>query len=473
MHTGRKRRHPVKGGGAVVFALIVAALSPVSAQASGPPLIPPGQVWSSQVSTTSARLQAQVNPNGLATTYHFDFITKAAYDANVAASKDPFTGATKAPAGTDPSIGSGSSAVPALQILPGLTPATAYHYRLVAINSDPGSPTTSPTFSFTTQAGAGGPTLLDSRGWEMVSPIDKNGGEVAAPGALGGGGTIQAAASGAGSITYGSKASFGTEAAEAPPASQYVSTRTPSGWSTENITTAAIFSGSYDTVDEGIPYQLFSSDLGHALLLNGDHCRGDATGCAVANPPLAGTDAPAGYQDYYLRNDPNGGFEALLGAANAGFLDLAPADFDLRFAGASPDLSHVVVSTCAALTPDATEVLLGLGCDPSEQNLYEWSSGQGLSLVNVLPAQSQGTPGAVLGAQAGAISTSGARVYWNDTATGNLYLREAGQTKRADADADSGGGGASRPPPPTARSPSSPPQVTSGAIWTPRATPPT
>ena len=43
----------------------------------------------------------------------------------------------------------------------------------------------------------------------------------------------------------------------------------------------------------------------------------------------------------------------------------APQAFEVAFAAASPDLSHVVLSSCAALTADATEMLDGPGqCDP-------------------------------------------------------------------------------------------------------------
>jgi hypothetical protein len=268
--------------------------------------------------------------------------------------------------------------------------------------------------------------LPDARGWEMVSPVDKNGGQIDPPGALAGGGVLQAAEDGD-SVTYGSAASFGEGASGAPPASQYVSRREVSAWSTRNITTA-VFSGSYGVQPEGVPYQLFSTDLARALLLNGRRCRGLGEGCAVANPPLAGTAAPDGYQNYYLRENSGGGFEALLTDSDAGELALEPADFELSFAGASPDLRHVVLSTCAALTPDATEVPLGDGCDPDRPNLYEWSAGAGLSLVNFLPGQAQGNPGAALGAQSGAVSADGSRIYWTDLASGDLYLRESGQT---------------------------------------------
>jgi hypothetical protein len=269
----------------------------------------------------------------------------------------------------------------------------------------------------------------------MVSPVDKNGGQVDPPGAIAGGGVLQAAPDG-GSVTYGSAASFGAGAEGAPPLSQYISRRGSGGWSMENIT-APLYSGSYGVEPEGAPYQLFSGDLARGLLLNGRHCRGVDGDCAVVNPPLAGTGAPAGYQNYYLRESAGGGFTVLLTSSAASETPLEPARFELSLAGASLDLRHVVLSTCAALTPDAIEIPLGEGCDPDEANLYEWSGG-GLGLVNLLPAQIQGAPGATLAAQSLAVSADGSRVYWSDGA--NLYLRAGGQTRQVDAGA--GGGGA-------------------------------
>ena len=71
----------------------------------------------------------------------------------------------------------------------------------------------------------------------------------------------------------------------------------------------------------------------------------------------------------------------------------------------------MAVSSCAALTSDAKEVLVGGdACDPTKQNLYLWSA-TGLRLINVLPGDSQGTPGARLAAQ-DAISDDGSRAYW-------------------------------------------------------------
>jgi hypothetical protein len=423
------RTRPLSAAFAALCLLVT--LGPGASAASA---APPGiaAVWVSSVQPTTARLSGEVDPGGKSSTYHFDYITKAAYDANLAGAKDPFAGTARLPALTDTII-PGTVVTTISPTLFNLAPATAYRYRLVVKNSD-GTTTGSPQ-SFATHSSA--PFALpDGRGWELVSPVEKNGGQIEPVGALAAGGVLQAAAGGQ-SVTYGSDASFSAGEQGAGPASQYVSSRGPGGWSTLNIT-PALLAGSYGTGPDGVPYQLFSADLAQSLLLNGRPCRGGATGCPVANPPLAGTDAPAGYQNYYLRQSAAGSFEALLGAPDVADLEIDPADFTLSFAGTSPDLKHVVLSTCAALTADATEVPLGAGCDPAKPNLYKHSAGT-LVLLNVLPAQSTGTPGAALGAQGAAVSVTGARVYWTDLATGNLYLRAGGQTRQVDAAAGGGG----------------------------------
>jgi hypothetical protein len=273
-------------------------------------------------------------------------------------------------------------------------------------------------------AAPAGAALIDNRGWEMVSPVDKNGGQVDPPGTIAGGGVLQAAAGG-GAVTYSSKTSFGADAAGAPPASQYVSNRGAGGWRTQNIT-VPILSGTYDLTDEGAPYQLFSPDLARSLLLNGHHCRGEDSGCPVANPPLPGTDAPAGFQDYYLRE--GGSFEALVGAADVAGRGLDPASFDLRFAGGSPDLRTAILATCSVLTDGAVD-----GCGTGDFNLYRWSKSSGaLTLINA-------APGAELAAQAGAVSADGSRVYWRDTTSGDLYLWQGGASVQVDVAAGGDG----------------------------------
>lgn len=409
-------------------ALLAVALlaAPASALAAGKPGV--GALWSSEVAATSSKLHAEINPEGSATTYHFDYLTQAAYQANVDAGKEGFLGAAKTPTGTDPSIGSGEAPKSVQQSIGALAPETTYRYRVVATNSA-GAETSSP-HTFATELLGGSSPLLDGRGWEMVSPIDKNGGQIQGAGQSFGGGVLQAAASGE-AVTYSSLASFGEGAQGAPTASQYISRRAAGGWSTQqNITTPAL-SGSYGDHPNGVPYQLFSGDLSSGLLLNGEHCRGAGVGCPVENPPLPGSGAPSGYQNYYLRDDDaSGAFTALITHADSPSLVLSATQFDLALAGSSPDLTHVILSTCAKLTPDATEVVSGGGgCEAADPNLYEWSGGA-LALVNLLPGETHGSPGARLAAQGAAVSADGSRVYFTETEGGALYLREEGGPTR-------------------------------------------
>ncbi|HYJ21226.1 MAG TPA: hypothetical protein VEW07_04285 [Solirubrobacterales bacterium] len=384
----------------------------------------------------SAVAKGVVNPNELATTVRVEYIGEAAYQANLTAipPRDGFTGAATAPvAGT--AIGSGSADQAFSQSMSGLKANSSYRYRIVAVNSDPASPTAGPTRALRTDETGAVFALPDSRGWEMVSPVDKNGGVIAAPEGIFGGGVLQAAAQG-GAVTYTSAASFGVPEGS-PGASQYLARRATGGWATANLTVPQL-SGGYDTSPgAGVPYQLFSGDLAGGLLSNGRRCRGEGEGCPVANPVLPGSGAAAGYRNYYLRDNGAGSFRALLTSAGIADLALGPEEFELALAGATPDLAQVVLSSCAALTSDAVEVPgLGGECDADEQNLYRWS-GAGLSLVNLLPGATQGAPGAALAAPSGAVSTAGSRVYW--TVAGNLYLREGGQTVQVD-EAQGGGG---------------------------------
>jgi hypothetical protein len=371
------------------------------------------------VLATSAKLHAEIDPGGAAAGYHFDYLTAAAYQANLDAGHEAFAGAQKLPLGSDPLIAASGGVQSVAQTLGGLSPETSYRYRAVVHGA--GGSDTGPALSFTTGGFGGTSPLLDGRGWEMVSPLDKNGGQIQGFGQISGGGVLQAAAGG-GAVTYSSSASFAGGSGGAPVASQYISRRGASGWLTESITAPAL-SGSYGDEPNGVPYRLFSPDLARGLMLNGVHCRTDGSGCPIANPPLPGSGAPAGFQNYYLRDSGSGGFEALLDGSELG--GASPGTFSVAFVGASPDLAHIVLSSCTKLSTDASEVPDPPGCNPAATNLYEWSGG-GLELLNLLPGETQGTPGAKLAAPAGAVSNDGQRVYFTDGEDSPLYLREAG-----------------------------------------------
>ncbi len=87
-------------------------------------------------------LNGTINPNGGATTYHFQFGLTSAYGSNIPAS--------------DASAGSGTAAIPVSQPVGGLPPEVPYHYRLVAHNA--GGTVMSNDVEFTTPAEAQLPT---------------------------------------------------------------------------------------------------------------------------------------------------------------------------------------------------------------------------------------------------------------------------------------------------------------------------
>src|SRR5579872_2759269 len=107
----RRRFHVLIG-----LVISVAALSGV-ALAAAPPAAQTG--GTSSVSDTSAVLHGSVNPNGSATSYHFEWGTTTSY-GNKGAAK---------------SGGSGTQTESVEQTAHNLTPGATYHYRLVASNA--------------------------------------------------------------------------------------------------------------------------------------------------------------------------------------------------------------------------------------------------------------------------------------------------------------------------------------------------
>ena len=368
-----------------------------SAAAAGPPLLLDS--WATNVSAGAADIKGTVNPNGLATLARVQYVSAARYEANLATipPQDPFSGGTYVPLSGEP-LGAGTEPVTFTRPLAGLAAATAYRYRIVASNS--AGAAEGPALSFaTTPRGDGSFALPDGRGWEMVSPVEKNGGEVQGPGGVLGGGLFQAAAAG-GALTYSSTASFGLGAG-APGASQYVARRGAGGWASANVTEPS-FPGGYGPEPDGVPFQLFDPTLARGLF---------------SLPWACGTEPCP--RAYGLRDLGSGGLSA------------SPSRPDLRAVGASEDLSTVLLSTCAKLTPEATEAPAPGGCDPGAPNLYLWSGGAP-RLINLKPGEAAGTPGAAVAAPgAGTVSADGSRVYF--ILAGDLYLRQGGTTFQVDA----------------------------------------
>ncbi|HEV7771272.1 MAG TPA: hypothetical protein VGO66_11530, partial [Solirubrobacterales bacterium] len=99
------------------------------------------------VSKFKATLNGSVNPNRAnVTDCHFEYLTDAAYDANVTASDPVFTGAATAPC-LPASPGSGKDPVAVNANLSALQFGTEYHVRLLATNSIATAPGSAATFT--------------------------------------------------------------------------------------------------------------------------------------------------------------------------------------------------------------------------------------------------------------------------------------------------------------------------------------
>ena len=91
-------------------------------------------LFATGVDTTTATVNALVNPLGIPTTGFFEYVDQQSFEADVAEGGDGYAEATRAPAVADLDFGSGSEEVRRSTVLFPLTPHTVYRYRLVAEN---------------------------------------------------------------------------------------------------------------------------------------------------------------------------------------------------------------------------------------------------------------------------------------------------------------------------------------------------
>jgi hypothetical protein len=381
------------------FVLVFGA---VSAFAAGPVV---EEEFLTGVSSTSATLNATVNPGGVAGEYRFEYSTGG--------------GAFQAVPGGEGTLGEGTAGVHVKAELEGLTPDTAYSYRVSEVSS--GGSVPGESLTFTTQQAPGAPsTLVDGREWELVSPPNKHGSGIEVMNVAGG--VLQAAENGDG-ITYWATGPIvsNPEGNTALENSQVLSKReAPGVWSSQDIATG--HKGTTEVPEgSGFEYKRFAADLSSAVL-----------------EPLGETLLPAPSksspkeQTIYMRDNLGNSYQALVNEAN-----IAPGSklgepfakgTHIVFDGASPDLKHVIFSTLERLT--AAEPGVEPASVPGSGNVYEWSGEPGqlgtVSLVSFLPpGEKTYAGGAVPGnefIERNAISTHGSRVVWS--AEGNLYVSD-------------------------------------------------
>ena len=179
-----------------------------------------------KVGESEATLVASVDPNGSATTYRFQYLTRAAYEANPPSER--WSGASEAPAGGE-SLGAGSEPQAVQARLEGLSPHTAYRFRALATST--GGESAGETFgeevSFSTFAPPA-VGLPDSRRYEQSSPPEKNGGNV-----QGGIDSVQASLKGDRVTFFSNTGIPGGEGAQEFPT--FMASRSAGAWTTKGL----------------------------------------------------------------------------------------------------------------------------------------------------------------------------------------------------------------------------------------------
>ncbi len=333
--------------------------------------------WAARVTATSATLSARINPLGASTSFRLEYGTGVPYD-------HVLTG----------SVGEGMGSVLIEHHIQELAPSTTYHYRIVT-ESEVGN-VEGADRTFTTQLASAELALPDGRSWELVSPPDKGGALIENIE------HVQAASDGSG-IVYAASEAIGEgivghvgNNAEAIAGATLLSRREAGGWRTHDIS----------------PTQTLTPEGQSALALFG---AAEAFMTFTPNLSLGVLEPRFGLghtqqspeatePTLYLRNDIDETYAPLVSAA-----DVPPGTKwdpggyastweNMSFQASTPDLSHILFSDWAPLTPEAvTEHGAG---DEEKSNLYEWSSGH-LQLVNIVPNQATKREEAEVGASFG------------------------------------------------------------------------
>ena len=374
--------------------LVVLLFCQAVALASGAPTV--DREFSANVGVSTASIGAEINPQEVATSYHFEYGTGASYGASA-----PLP---------DAGIGAGASDVLVALPLAGLQAGVSYHYRVVATSAE--GTTAGPdhvlkTFTPEVDGGASCPNasirgaqsssyLPDCRAYEMVSPLSKGGANIAADATF-----TQSSPSGD-AIKYYSTAAFGDAQGIETHGAEYVSQRGEAGWATHAINPIQA-STSVVSSFTGSQYQYLSPDLKAGVYF-------------ALTPVTSGHPDVEGVANLYLRNDilsgPPGNYELLSDCPVCGSTPLPKRPqltqgLEIAFAGASADLGRVFFETVNKLTPEAAAT------DPTLPKLYEWDHGT-LRLAGILP---NGEPAevSVAGAGAGGGKTLGEGGWTEDT----------------------------------------------------------
>lgn len=400
---------------------VVAAYGPGPDKWS-PPAVPPeiDSQYASSVTSDSATVGAEINPHFWAdTTYSVEFGTGRCIEGGCAQVLPA------SPAALGGGVGNEPVAAPGIEIA-GLAPVTVYHFRFIAQSSGggpvkgvgageaEGTFTTPLPFhadeSCPNQAlrvgGAAG--LPDCRAYEMVSPVDKNGADIyplinvnEIPIAL------DQSTEGGEKLAYSDYQSFG-DGAGAPYMSQYIASRGPDGWTSQNVTA---------------PQGISSLSPGHRLELGIWQFTPDLCASSVlqyTDPALAPGAVP-GFRNAYLRKNCAGeGYEALSTVEPPS--GTHPLYFLPAPQGMSADGRCAVVGTSGIGAAQAREIYES--CEGHRTAISLLPNGAPASRARV--GSSNGIDEPLLkpriGNVAGAVSQDGERVYWSE-GEGKIFVR--------------------------------------------------
>lgn len=243
--------------------------------------------------------------------------------------------------------------------------------------------------------------LPDCRGYEMVSPPDKNGYDV----------LPQSVAAAAGPKI--ALRSFGSFAAgdSAGLQSTYLADRDQRGvWSTRSVTPAI---DPFSFIGQA-PFLEWSPDLSKAIVQG------------AASPRLT-PDAVLGTPNLYLRDNGTGSF-SLVSPGLSPIPTVFDPSFEPAYGGASADFGHIVFGYGLPLTQNTPAA--------SQSNIYEKVGGQ-LRLVGILPGGEPAPQGAILGSGAffgvnvsgstlRAVSEDGSRIFFTSLSSDALFVRVNG-----------------------------------------------
>jgi DNA-binding beta-propeller fold protein YncE len=421
-------------------------------------------LWSTEVGPDSASLNAELNPFGLPTSGVFEYVEDAKYQVN------GFTEASKAPSSGSINFGEGEAPVKGeVSVFP-LQPGTTYHYRLAATNllhTGLSKEATFRTFDQPLIAACEndpfryglGAFLPDCRGYEMVSPLEKEGADIMP------GNThlhvvraaLDVSSVSGDKLTYGTLRAF-ADAEAAPYISQYLASRDPvEGWQTHSLAgprTTLILNATSEVARDS-EFKVFSPDLCEGWLLR-------------VSEPLLDPAGIAGYPNLMRRVDEEceGSGEASYEAITRGKpLDLLPeGSGSLVLEGLSEDGAVAIYDwrdnlEGATPVPSPQPVLCTSSGNQAFCNtrLYEQKQGGPLEFICVLPngepSSSPCQAGTLNGAENSrdasvnnALSADGSRVFWTASGVGEgpIYVRIGGTetvavSKAAEEEAGSGG----------------------------------